>query len=204
MTDMTRKRVLVAEPAAVDRTRRLPAETGIWVFVAGDLVAFGFFFVVYLAYRADQPALFAQSQRALSSDLGAVNTLLLLTSSLFVVLAVRATFAADRRVAPRLVLAAIACGVGFGVVKIFEYHLEIVGNHTPGTNHFFLLYFILTGLHLVHLVIGLGVLTLLWTLARRADELSPMGKSVIESCAAFWHLVDLLWIVIFPLLYLVR
>ncbi|MFF3570096.1 cytochrome c oxidase subunit 3 [Nocardia jiangxiensis] len=186
------------------RERRLPAEAGAWVFIGGDLIVFGFVFVVYLGYRAKDPDLFARSQRALSVDAGAVNTLVLLTSSLLVVLAVRAIRAADPRVAPRLVLGAMMCGAVFAIVKAFEYYHAIAHHHTPTGNDFFLFYFLLTGLHMFHVVLGLGLLIFLWSLARRAHRLSPLGISFAEGCACFWHLVDLLWIVIFPLVYLVR
>jgi len=186
------------------RGRRLPAEAGVWVFIGGDLIVFGFLFVVYLGYRAKDPDLFARSQRALSVDAGAVNTLVLLTSSLLVVLAVRAIRAADPRVAPRLVLGAMTCGIVFATVKAFEYAHAIGHHHTPTGNEFFLFYFLLTGLHLFHVVLGLGVLTFLWSLALRAHRLSPLGISFAEGCACFWHVVDLLWIIIFPLVYLIR
>ncbi|WP_245718371.1 cytochrome c oxidase subunit 3 [Nocardia miyunensis] len=175
-----------------------------WVFIGGDLIVFGFLFVVYLGYRAKDPDLFARSQRALSVDAGAVNTLILLTSSLLVVLAMRAVRAADPPVASRLVFGAMTCGVAFATVKVFEYYHAIAHNHTPRENDFFLFYFLVTGLHLFHLVLGMGVLIFLRSLAGRAHRLSSHGISFAEGCACFWHLVDLLWIVIFPLVYLVR
>ena len=186
------------------RERRLPAEPGVWVIIGGDLVVFAFLFVVYLGYRAHEPALYARSHRALDADIGAFNTLLLLTSSLCVVLASRAIRASDRRLGPRWVIGAMACGTTFVLVKAIEYHRVISGGHTPSQNHFFLFYFLLTGLHLLHVMLGLGALGFLWTLARNAHRLSPLGTSFVEGCACFWHLVDALWIVIFPLLYLVR
>lgn len=186
------------------RGRPLPAEAGLWLFIFGDLVVFTLLFLVYLTYRRDETELFASSQQTLSINLGAVNTVVLLTSSLFVVGAVRATRAGNRQLAPRLVLAAMACGVVFLSVKVFEYHDKLAADHTPASNYFYFYYFFMTGLHLVHVVIGLGVLTFLWRLTRRADELSSLGMSSVEGSASFWHLVDLLWIVIFPLLYLVR
>jgi nitric oxide reductase NorE protein len=191
-------------PQTDRRERRLPAEAGLWLFIFGDLVVFTLLFLVYLAYRIDEPELFASSQQTLSINVGAVNTLVLLCSSLFVVGAVRATRAGNRQLAPCLVLAAMACGFVFVSVKVFEYHAKLATDHTPASNYFYFFYFFMTGLHLVHVVIGLGVLTFLWRLTRRADELSSLGMSSVEGSASFWHLVDLLWIVIFPLLYLVQ
>jgi nitric oxide reductase NorE protein len=88
-------------------------------------------------------------------------------------------------------------------VKVFEYHERIAAHQTPSTNGFYLLYFVLTGLHLFHLVIGLAVLIVLWTMAGR-PALSTNQWAFFEGAACFWHMVDLLWLVLFPLIFLVR
>jgi nitric oxide reductase NorE protein len=185
------------------QSKRVPGEPGVWVVICGDLVLFGFLFLTYLNYRLHDSSLFARSQRALSTDLGVIYTLLMLSSSLLVALAVNRTRERSSAGAP-LVLGAMGCGLAFAVLKTVEYHAKVHNGITPASNRFFLLYFVLTGLHLAHLVIGLGVLTYLWTLARRAPGLTPGQCSFAEGCACFWHMVDLLWIVLFPLLYLVR
>jgi nitric oxide reductase NorE protein len=119
------------------------------------------------------------------------------------VLAARAVRGASGRRAPLLMLGAFAFGVGFVVVKVFEYHEKLAAGVTPETNKFYMYYFVLTGLHLAHLVVGLLILVALWTLSRKA-ELTETQVMFFEGGACFWHMVDLLWIVIFPLLYLVR
>lgn len=170
----------------------------------GDMVVFMVLFAVYLNRRAQDKELFASSQDALNRSFGAVNTVILLTSSVLVVFAVRA-MRSDRlrHLASPLVLAGVVVGAGFVVVKVLEYHEKIAAGITPSTNDFFMYYFVLTGLHLAHVVIGLAVLVALSRLARVAEP-SRTQLAFFEGGACFWHMVDLLWIVIFPLLFLVR
>ena len=183
--------------------RHLPGEEGIWVIVLGDLVLFSLFFSVYLSYRADAVPLYLASQLKLNQNFGAINTLFLLTSSWFVVRAIHAAKLDQPAAARKLLTYAMLCGGGFIVVKILEYGEKIRAGITVSTNDFFMFYFVLTGIHFLHLLIGMGVLT-----AARARAGRPhMQKGDImflECCASFWHLVDVLWIVLFPLLYLVR
>jgi nitric oxide reductase NorE protein len=184
-------------------TRRIPGEAGVWIFILGDMSVFAVFFTVYLVERSRDDELFEVSQATLNKNLGAVNTILLLISSLFVVMAVRAMRSACRPLAQRVIITAFLCGVTFVVVKVFEYHERIVAHETLSTNAFYRLYFLLTGLHLFHLIIGLAVLTVLWSMARRT-ELSKNQLAFFEGGACFWHMVDLLWLVLFPLIFLVR
>jgi nitric oxide reductase NorE protein len=186
------------------RPRKIPGEAGVWVFIFGDLLLFAYLFLLYLYYRTGDPELFTRSQRYLNTDLGVAYTVLLLTSSLFAVTALRLIRARNGWAAPHFVLAAICCGVVFVGMKVVEYYTKVAAGITPGTNYFYLFYYVLTGLHLAHVAIGLGVLAFMWWLARRAPHLSPLRLSLAEGCACFWHMVDLLWLVIFPLLYLVR
>jgi nitric oxide reductase NorE protein len=168
------------------------------------MILFGFMFLTYLGYRTKDATLFAQGQEALDKNVGAVYTLLLLTSSLLVVLALKGLRAGGPVRTSGLLVGAIACGLAFAVMKALEYHAKVADGINPETSRFFLLYFLLTGIHLLHLVLGLGGLTYLAVLARRAAPLTPRQTSYAEGTASFWHLVDLLWIVLFPLLYLVR
>lgn len=183
--------------------KKIPGEEGVWIFILGDISVFAVFFTVYLVERSKQVDLFVASQATLNKNLGAVNTVFLLISSLFVVLAVRAMRATQQMLAQRFIVGAFLCGVAFIIVKVFEYHEKIAAGEIPTTNSFYLLYFVLTGLHLFHLVIGLAVLTALWVLARR-PEVSKNQWAFFEGGACFWHMVDLLWLVLFPLIFLVR
>lgn len=183
--------------------RRVPGEPGLWVFLFGDQIVFAVFFALYLYHRGQEPTRFLASQQRLNQDLGAINTVLLLASSLLVVLALRAIRQADGKGAPLLIGGAFAGGGAFAVLKFFEYRAEIEQGFTPVTDTFFLYYYLLTGFHLFHLVLGLGVLVFLWSRAR-LPRLSVRQLAMMEGGACFWHLVDLLWIILFPLLYLVK
>ncbi len=185
------------------RQRHVPGEEGIWVLIFGDLTVFGIMFGTQLYYRGQEPDLFRSAQAQLDQDFGALNTVLLLVSSLFVALAVRSVRTPARRHAPPLVAGALACGAGFAVVKVLEYGEKFGAGITPATNDFFLFYFILTGIHFFHLVIGMGVLLYLLVLSRR-ESMTDRQFVLFEGGACFWHMVDLLWIILFPLLYLVR
>ncbi|MBX7447977.1 cytochrome c oxidase subunit 3 [Mycolicibacterium sp. 3033] len=163
---------------------------------------FGAFFVTFLVERARAPELFDESRATLHIGIGVANTLVLLTSSLCVVLAVNAMRAREPTIATKSAGAAIACGVVFVALKATEYVALAQSGYGPGANHFYLYYVILTGLHLFHVCLGLGALTFLLTQTRRA-ELSDTRTALVEGAACFWHLVDLLWIFLFALLYLV-
>ena len=191
----------VGRPASAT-TRRIPGEQGTWIFLLGDMLVFAVFFATFLVERAKTPEVFDVARKTLHANIGLVNTLVLLTSSLFVVAAIGAIRTGRRAIAARALLIAAGCGVVFVALKVTEYVLLAGAGHGPGANHFYLYYFILTGLHLLHVVIGILVLTLMCTQTRRT-ELSATRLAVIEGGGCFWHLVDLLWIVLFPLLYLV-
>jgi nitric oxide reductase NorE protein len=196
-----------SRPAPVRWWRRpghVPGEPGIWILLFGDLCVFAVLFAVFLYHRGGQPELFATAQDQLNRTFGATNTLILLSSSLLLVYATRAIRSATLRPMARwLTLGAMALGACFVVIKVFEYSEKVKAGLTPSTNEFFTYYFVLTGLHLGHLLIGLGVLTILWRLAHQAEP-SETHLKFFEGGACFWHMVDLLWIVIFPLVFLVR
>jgi nitric oxide reductase NorE protein len=201
--ELTSAAATVDVRASTVATRKIPGEAGVWIFILGDMCAFAVFFAVFLSERSTHRELFELSSSTLNKDFGAINTVFLLISSLLVLLAIRAVRSAQRTVAQRLIVGSFLCGLAFIVVKIFEYHERIAAGQTPSTNGFYLLYFVLTGLHLFHLVIGMAVLTALWFLARK-PELSTNQTAFFEGGACFWHMVDVLWLVLFPLLFLVR
>lgn len=177
----------------------IPGEAGLWIFLLGDMIMFSVFFGFVAVLHGRHPAMFRASQQALHPGLGLVNTLLLLTASALVVRGLsRLRSGRPARTLPFAML----CALGFAVLKGCEYALVIRGGHTPGSNDFFMYYFVFTGIHLAHLVIGIGALTVLIVLSRR-PALSRGGLLVAEGAAAYWHMVDLLWLVLFPLFYLV-
>jgi nitric oxide reductase NorE protein len=183
--------------------RRIPGEEGIWVFVLGDMTVFALFFATFMYSRGKNPDTFARDHASLNVALGTVNTVLLLTSSLFVVLAVQRVLTGAHRSAPRLFTAALACGLGFVIVKAVEWaHLFSEGK-TVGSGEFFSYYFMFTGIHLAHVLIGCVVLSRLIAITRR-EELTGHTAMLCEAGGIFWHMVDLLWVVLFALFYLMR
>jgi nitric oxide reductase NorE protein len=187
--------------------KHIPGEAGIWIVIGGDLAVFGVFFVTYLVSRAQELPLFLAGQGNLIRGLGLLNTILLLTSSWCVARAVHDSRKGGKA-APRLLGFAIACGLGFCAIKAVEYSIKIMAGFTMNTNLFWTFYYMFTGIHLVHLLVGLGFLLFLRQSAvKRAaagGEAPPGHIMWMESGGAFWHMVDLLWIVLFALLYLIR
>jgi nitric oxide reductase NorE protein len=182
--------------------RHLPGDEGIWLFIVGDMMVFTMFFGIFLYFRGLSPELYSSSQALLSPVYGIVNTIILLTSSWLVVAAVSAFRTGQEKVVARLIGLAALCGITFCVLKYFEYDAKLAKGITPETNEFFVFYYLLTGIHFVHLVVGVGVLGYGWV-KLKLRGLSALSLEEMESSASYWHMVDLLWIVIFPLLYLV-
>ncbi len=180
----------------------MPGEEGLWVLIFGDLFVFSLFFLTFLYYRGTEPAVFVTSQLTLDRQFGLINTFLLLTSSLFVASATRRIRAGLRGARP-LFIAAMICGFGFVIIKFFEYGAKFHAGIGFATNDFYMLYFAFTGIHLVHVMIGLVVLGCLLSLTAKPNA-GTTGLVWIESGAIFWHLVDLLWVVLFALFYLLR
>ena len=172
-----------------------------WIFIIGDLYVFGGWFVFYLIWRFSQHDLFLASQAHLDQFLGMINTLVLLVSSWLIALCVNSTRAARYELAIRYAAMTIACGVFFVASKLYEWTSEIAGGHTFTSNDFFMFYYFLTGIHVFHVLCGFAVLTVLIRHLRTPEIRSQL---VIENCAAYWHMVDLLWVLIFALIYLLR
>ena len=181
--------------------RSLPADRDLWVFVLGDFVIFSSYFLIFMVYRNQQHALFLESQRHLNVGIGMANTLVLLTSSLFIATAVRAARAGKYVKAGRLTVLSALCGVVFTAIKAYEWWAKISIGMTFTKNDFFMFYYLLTGVHLFHVVLGLIFLGVVFFELRSPQHRRP---SVVESGAVYWHMVDLLWIVIFALIYLMR
>ena len=190
---------------ATDRVkpRRLPGVEGVWVFIGADSVIFAILFLSFMQDRLKNPAIFEASRHTLNMHLGGIDTLILLTSSWSVALAVQAMKRDEIDREPLLLLGGAVTGLMFVVSKSIEYFQKFAHGINPGTNPFFMWYFTLTGIHLVHVLLGTSLLAFLWVRSR-TGALSSAHRAVPESVASFWHLVDLLWIVLFPLLYLMR
>jgi len=152
-------------------------------------------------YRGHEQAVFLASQRHLSLASGVVNTLVLLASSRFVALAVAAAKAGDDRRARQLMYGGGLCGIAFLLVKAHEWYSLVSAGLTVQRNNFYMFYYAFTGVHLFHVLMGLVVLGVMLAELRR-----PAGRRtwLIEAGAIYWHMVDLLWIILFALLYLMR
>nr|WP_183506388.1 MULTISPECIES: cytochrome c oxidase subunit 3 [unclassified Mycolicibacterium] len=172
-----------------------------WFFVIGDLLIFGVYFVAYMYYRGQDHDLFLQGQARLNLDIGAINTVVLLTSSLFVALGTSAARTGRVPDAVRFFGIALGFGIAFPVFKVFEYVPEIMAGLTPGTSLFFMYYFVMTGMHLCHVL--LGVVILGFVIRNLRGPAAPR-ISFVETGATYWHMVDVLWLVLFALLYLMR
>jgi nitric oxide reductase NorE protein len=165
---------------------------------------FGLFFVSFVRDRALNAALFEQGRRTLDANIGGANTLILLSSSWLVAMAVQsAQGGAAHRTVARWLAGAVACGLSFAVLKVLEYAYKLRAGTSMLTSDFYMYYFTLTGIHLLHVAAGTIILLILWRRARSGAY--AMGRCVgLEAGATFWHMVDLLWVVLFPLLYLLR
>ena len=179
----------------------LPADRDMWVFVLGDLVIFSGYFLIFMVYRHKEHQLFLDAQQHLSLTVGVVNTLVLLASSWFVARSVVATRAGEFDRALRLTVLGGLCGVIFLAVKAYEWTMKISQGLTFPSNDFYMFYYLLTGVHLFHVALGLVFLGVVVTALR-----NPQRRQVktVETGATYWHMVDLLWIVIFALVYVMR
>lgn len=196
---MTAVTELVA-PAQSEDGPRVPGDVHMWVFVLGDLVIFGIYFVVFMAYRIKEHAAFVAAQHHLNVTTGAVNTLVLLTSSWFVARGVQTVREGNAARATQLVRAGAGCGAVFVAIKVAEWSVEIHDGHTLGKGTFLACYFMFTGVHLLHVAIGLLILGIALRELRQPEPRVWFA----EACGVYWHMVDLLWVLIFVLLYVMR
>lgn len=176
---------------------------GFLVFIFADMMVFGLFFVSFMVERGKNVALFQQSRGLLDVNAGGINTLILLTSSWFVVLAVQAVREGRHRPVAWLLALAAASGAAFVVLKVLEYADKLSHGISMLSNDFFMFYFIFTGIHMLHVVGGVVMLLIFW-LKARGGAFRDGQPGALETGGLFWHMVDLLWIVLFPLLYLMR
>ncbi len=187
---------------------------GMWLFLVTEVLMFGGLFVAYGIFRGLYPDMFFEAHKLLAVKMGAINTVVLITSSLTMVLAVSSTQKGRRDQAIIYLVLTFLLACCFLVVKYFEYSHKFHDGLLPGgfftntelkhpkTPLFFSLYFMMTGLHMIHVILGMGVIA--WVLRRTIKgEFSPHFYTPVELVGFYWHFVDLVWIYLFPLLYLV-
>lgn len=191
---------------------------GMWLFLVQETLFFAGLFMAYIAFRYLYPETWLVCAEQLDKMWGTINTGVLLASSLTMALAVRAAQVDDQKGLQRYLLATIGGAFGFLIIKFIEYSHKIHEGLLPGNFYsfegieptatiapqlFFSIYFMMTGVHGLHVVIGIGLITYLYLRARRGD-FNPENYSAVDNIGLYWHLVDLIWIFLFPLLYLVR
>jgi len=187
---------------------------GMWLFLVTEVMFFGGVFLAYVVYRSRFATAFAHASHHLDVRLGTFNTVVLIASSLTMALAVWAATVGRRRALLWSLFATMLLGGTFLGVKAYEYahkfHEHLVpgagfhwaGPEAPAAELFFGLYFVMTGIHALHMVIGLGLLTYL-VLRTRRDAFGPAWSTPVEMVGLYWHFVDIVWIFLFPLLYLI-
>lgn len=190
-------------PAPPANARRLPGDLAIWFFILAELLAFAVFFASYAFARTHNLEMFNLYQQTVDRTAGAINTVLLITGSWFVVRAVQAAHADRRRAVANNIALGFLCGAGFLGVKIYEYAGKFGAGISLSTNTFYMFYISLTFFHFMHVILGMVILGVLWVQARKGAYGSHDAHG-LESGAAYWHMVDLLWIILFPLVYVMR
>ncbi len=211
----------LAKPAALAEQfddmeqQQQAASLGMWVFLVTEVMFFGGLFASYVIYRGLYLPGFEAGSRLLEVKWGGINTVVLITSSLTMALAVRAAQMGSRKLQIALLISTMVLGATFlGIKFVLEWRHDYYQHLVPGLGFryagpyssnvelFFCFYFFMTGLHALHMIIGIGVLTVLTVLSARG-RFTPEYFSPIETCGLYWHFVDVVWVFLFPLLYLI-
>ncbi len=191
-------------PAALPEPR-LAGDLAIWFIVGIEMLTFGLMFIVFSVARLREPALFQAGQATLDLHLGAANTALLLTGSWAAVRGVLALRRDRMQAGVRWLWGAAALGVCFLVAKSLEYRAKMAAGHDLDSDTFWTLYYLLTGFHFLHVAAAVLFLAgVAWLAPRRGWAGGGDRTHVPETAAVFWHMVDLLWVVLFPLVYVLR
>ena len=190
------------------------ATLGMWLCLITEVLFFGGLVLAYMLYRVWYPAAWAEASRELDIVLGAFNTAVLIGSSLTMAFAVRSAQTGKQRATVVWILLTMALGLVFLIVKYFEYKEKFEHHHVPGPDFafegpqagpaqiYFSLYFLMTGLHATHMIIGFVILAVIAWMAHK-KRFSPEWYTPVEISGLYWHFVDIVWIFLFPLLYLV-
>ena len=186
-----------------NQPKLLPGDLAIWFFIFMELLVFGIFFIVYAVMRVKNIEQFNYYQLTLNHELGAANTLLLITSSYFVIRAVYAIKSNKVQQCIYWLYAALAGGAGFLILKSWEYFDKFSAGISLSTNTFYMFYFSLTLFHFLHVILGMIILFAIVIKAKRGAY-SDQNYIGVETGASYWHMVDLVWIILFPLVYIIR
>ena len=189
------------------------SKMGMWLFLYTELLLFGGLFLVYMVYRALNPDEFLLASLELNVWMGTINTVILLTSSLTIAMALSALQMGKNKLAVNLSWLTILAALGFLVIKYFEWGAKFEHGLFPGMEHYdglplgerlyFYLYFFMTGLHALHVIVG-AIFILVVIKKIQNGKVTQEKFSLLENSALYWHLVDLIWIYLFPLFYLIH
>ncbi len=198
--------------------QRETASLGMWIFLSTEVLFFGGLFMTYTLNRSTYPDIFSEASKTIRLSLGAVNTVVLIASSLTMAMAVWSSQTGKKKLLTLFLIATLALGCVFLGIKAIEYHEKYVEHHIPGWNYqfepnadvatnahtqlFFSLYFGMTGLHALHMIVGAGLL--IWLIKESLrGRFTPEYNTPVENIGLYWHFVDIVWIFLFPLLYLI-
>ncbi len=187
---------------------------GMWAFLITEIMFFGGLFMAYILYRWKFQPAFAEASSHLNWKIGAANTIVLIVSSLTMALSVYYSQTGNKKLLLTMLVLTMGLGATFLVVKGFEYYEKWDHHLIPGLNFhwtgaepssqaqmFFFIYFAMTGIHALHMVVGLGIMSVILRMAVK-DRFSPQYHAPVEISGLYWHFVDIVWIFLFPLLYL--
>ncbi|MBI2920079.1 MAG: cytochrome c oxidase subunit 3 family protein [Planctomycetes bacterium] len=174
---------------------------GMWLFLASEIMFFAGFIGAYIVLRtSDTTGIFAEGQHHLNKMLAAVNTAVLIFSSFTMAMAVHASKKGDTPKIRMYLVLTLLCGLGFMVIKFVEYKAKFAVGHGPGFNLFYATYFTMTGFHGLHVLAGMIALGIVCAVSHK---FTPVYNTPVEVTGLYWHLVDLVWIFLFPIVYLI-
>lgn len=189
------------------------SKMGMWLFLYTELLLFGGLFMVYMVYRSMHPEAFLIASLNLNVWMGTINTVVLLTSSMTIAMSITALQLGNSKLSLRLLFLTIVASVIFMVIKYFEWGAKIEHGLWPGMEHFlslsygeklyFYLYFFMTGLHALHIIVGAIFIIVVMNKIKN-KKITKEKNQLLENSGLYWHLVDLIWIYLFPLFYLIH
>lgn len=185
------------------KSRYPPGDLALWIFICAELLVFAIFFAAYAFTRANHIELFNEFQLTLNADLALLNTIALLTSSYFVVNAIIAIRENKQTKSAHFIFLSILCGVAFLFFKSLEYAHHMGEGINLTTNLFYMFYLSLTFFHFMHVILGIMILTVLWVNTRKGLYTADEHNGLISG-GAYWHMVDMVWLILFPLVYIMR
>jgi len=182
--------------------RRLSGDLAVWIFILAEVTVFAIFFFSYSSMYFLKTDLFVEGQQALHPAAGLINTVALISSSYFVAIAVIFVKQKQNKRARLAILVALLLSMIYVITKLWEYDILLSEGYRLSTNTFFMFYFFITGFHFMHVLLGMFILLLVYRNLAHPEFLEN-SLNTVESAASYWHMVDLVWVILFPLLYVI-